>query len=248
MGSFRERYDRMKDKAGEDWWSIVFGYPVGRLLLCGLADIPWITPMGITWFGFVMKLVAAVFLAVDGLPAREAVAVTALLLTALADAMDGTLARYRGTTSSRGAFVDKVSDALGFYLLMVGLAFNGFERTGDAVLLILGPAAGAGYLTICYAYWLYRYALKSAARAPAAPATPEPPPKRRGFWAVQVRILYLGEGDFYFWIALAVVLDVPEYAIWMLGTLVPLKAVLRFVQRLIQVGALDRAPQQEKLN
>src|SRR6185436_6163628 len=57
--SFAERYRLMRSRWNEDWWSIAFGGPIGNVLNAVIADVPWITPNGLTWLSFLCKLAAA---------------------------------------------------------------------------------------------------------------------------------------------------------------------------------------------
>ena len=55
-------------------------------------------------------------------------------LVAILDALDGPLARYQGTASVRGAFIDTMSDRLGEVAIWAGLAFS---RRDDETALML---------------------------------------------------------------------------------------------------------------
>jgi CDP-diacylglycerol--glycerol-3-phosphate 3-phosphatidyltransferase len=55
-------------------------------------------------------------------------------LGSLLDALDGPLARYQGTASIRGAFVDTMSDRFGEVAIFAGLAFS--LRTDETALML----------------------------------------------------------------------------------------------------------------
>ena len=80
---------------------------VGRSLL-RLIEISRITPNAVTVIGFVGTLVAA------GLIVAESWIAAGILFTAasLVDSLDGALARYQGTSSRFGAFLDSVLDRI----------------------------------------------------------------------------------------------------------------------------------------
>lgn len=64
---------------------------------------------------------------------------------ALLDALDGPLARYQGTASIRGAFVDTMSDRLGEVAIWTGLAFS--RRTDEIALMLTIFALAFSLLT-----------------------------------------------------------------------------------------------------
>ena len=98
---FLERYRRLFNRRGHDWWSIVFAYPIARLALVFVEPLRWITPSRITLVGFVCKRAAAAAIWVGaGLAAAGL-----LQLAQILDAMDGTLARARREFSRAGALL-----------------------------------------------------------------------------------------------------------------------------------------------
>ena len=80
----------------------------------------WITPTYITIAGVVVMVGGAVLIANGELMAGWIVATIGALL----DAVDGPLARATGRESTRGAFIDTVSDRLGEIAVFVGIAFH----------------------------------------------------------------------------------------------------------------------------
>jgi CDP-diacylglycerol--glycerol-3-phosphate 3-phosphatidyltransferase len=79
-----------------------------------------LSPTVITVFGLVATLVGAGLIAVD----RYALGAFIAGAGSTLDALDGPLARYQGTASIRGAFVDTMSDRLGEVGLWTGLTFS----------------------------------------------------------------------------------------------------------------------------
>ena len=53
---FKARYQKMKNRQAKDWWSTTFGDPISWIILGFIGDIKWITPIGITWISFYVKL------------------------------------------------------------------------------------------------------------------------------------------------------------------------------------------------
>ena len=88
-----------------------------------------VTPNAITLVGFAGDLIAgaALFLAAQA-PIWFVVAVVAILLHMLADAVDGAVARARGLTSKFGAFLDQMTDNFSFIALPLGIGLSGQAR------------------------------------------------------------------------------------------------------------------------
>ncbi len=89
-----------------------------------------LTPTMVTIAGLLVTIVGAVFIALDEYLIGALIAGTGSLL----DALDGPLARYQGTASVRGAFVDTMSDRFGEVAIWTALAYS--LRT-DGLLLML---------------------------------------------------------------------------------------------------------------
>ena len=79
-----------------------------------------LTPTMVTILGLLVTLVGASLIAVD----RYALGAFIAGVGSTLDALDGPLARYQGTASIRGAFVDTMSDRLGEIGLWTGLTFS----------------------------------------------------------------------------------------------------------------------------
>ena len=79
-----------------------------------------LTPTMITMLGLVVTLGGAALIAVD----RYALGAFIAGVGSTLDALDGPLARYQGTASIRGAFVDTMSDRFGEVGLWAGLTFS----------------------------------------------------------------------------------------------------------------------------
>jgi CDP-diacylglycerol--glycerol-3-phosphate 3-phosphatidyltransferase len=78
------------------------------------------TPTAVTVAGLLVTLIGAGLIAVDRYALGGFLAGTGSAL----DALDGPLARYQGTASTRGAFVDTMADRFGEVALWAGLTFS----------------------------------------------------------------------------------------------------------------------------
>ena len=116
--------------------------PILDPIAAGLAKARF-TPTMITILGLVVTLVGAALIAVD----RYALGAFIAGVGATLDALDGPLARYQGTASIRGAFVDTMADRVGEVGLWAGLTFS---LRGDETGLMLCVLAMAFSLLTPY--------------------------------------------------------------------------------------------------
>ena len=203
--SIAARYRRLCNRAGEDGWSRLFGYPLARLALVWLERIPGLHPNHLTLASIGTRAAgAALLLSADRGPLLAGVIL--LQLGQVLDSMDGTLARARGQHSPAGAFLDKVGDALCLGLLAVVV---GLRAAPDGALFAVAAVAGAFlHLLRGYMHWLARALAPARARQPLDGARPaeEPVHLLREWLGGFPRLLLAGEADFYLWISIAAVL------------------------------------------
>lgn len=79
----------------------------------------WITPDGITYFGFFAHIPIAILIAQDHL----VVAGILLIFFGLFDTLDGALARVQGVASPQGMFLDASTDRLKEMIIYTGLVY-----------------------------------------------------------------------------------------------------------------------------
>jgi CDP-diacylglycerol--glycerol-3-phosphate 3-phosphatidyltransferase len=100
-----------------------------------------LTPTAVTLIGLLVTIAGSVLLA-----AREwAWGAGIAGVGALLDALDGPLARFQGTASIRGAFVDTISDRLGEVSIWAGVAFS--VRSDETALMLCLFALAFSLLT-----------------------------------------------------------------------------------------------------
>ncbi|MEN8233902.1 MAG: CDP-alcohol phosphatidyltransferase family protein [Actinomycetota bacterium] len=116
--------------------------PILEPIARGLGKIG-VTPMMVTVLGLAITITGAAMIANGLLFFGAAVAAFGVIL----DALDGPLARYKGTASDRGAFLDTMSDRFGEIAVWVGL---GVYLRDDSVALILTLVALAFSLLVPY--------------------------------------------------------------------------------------------------
>jgi phosphatidylglycerophosphate synthase len=217
--SLLERYRRMFNKQGPDWWTVVFGYPIARMLVLLLPRHRWVTPTALTILGFALKIPAAICLYYPGVESLIC-AIVALQLSAVLDCMDGTLARARGLGSLVGAFLDKVLDAVGLFTIFAVVGIRAYADTGEPWLLVGACGAAAAHIVLCYMFWVVRATEERPATAATLAAEVEAPSWGqigrqwlRG-WA---DIVKFNEFDLYVWICVFAAFEQWRYLVYLLA-------------------------------
>ncbi|MGE0869185.1 MAG: CDP-alcohol phosphatidyltransferase family protein [Kofleriaceae bacterium] len=236
----------MRSKRNQDWWSIVCGGPLANLVGGALADVAWVTPNRVTWLAFVCKLAVVPLILIQDARA-DLVAVILMQANVVLDCLDGTLARYRRTPSVVGAYLDKVTDAIGLVALMSAFGWRVYRDTGDTYGAILCVAAVMLWLTRIYAYWVIAYFEKEAG-VPKPEAAGE---QRRDLGELSFRerlayyvrstyrILFFAEADAFFWISLAVLTGWLRPVAWIYGLGLLFWSVGICIRWLVRAGQID---------
>ncbi len=155
--SFRERYRHTFNKRPEHGWCIIFGYPIGRLLVLLIAPVGWIRPNALTLLGFGCKMSAAAGLLSARSTAGLAASLALLQAGSILDCMDGTLARLRGTSSEIGALADKVGDIVALFVLGAVVGVRACRESGEPLWIAVGCAGGFAHLLRVYTFWVMRF-------------------------------------------------------------------------------------------
>lgn len=226
-GSLKERWMRLRNFQSDDFWAMVFARPMTILLLLPIVELAWVTPNLITAASVLAKLAGLGCLV--WLPDYWGGVGGALLvnLGLVLDNMDGTLARYRDTSSYLGYYLDKTVDIICLAGLFVAVALRVYWVTGDLLDLLLPLTGFAGASVAAYCKWVYTRVETdvqliehrragtlegfAASRAEQNPIVP-PPQRSFGDWIRFVgkafwSILYFNEVDIFCWVLLAFVID-----------------------------------------
>lgn len=255
---FATRLRRMRSKRNEDWWSIVFGGPIATVLTAAVADTPWVTPNRLTWLAFVTKLVAAacVVLGADGGPyhfgphhfgPHDVIAIVCMQANTVLDCMDGTLARHRGMSSVYGAFLDKVTDAIGLLAVMSAFGWRVLHDTGDVAAAIVCFAAVMLWATRIYAYWVVAFFERdrgvpnATARAETRADLGELSFRQRLAYYLRSswRILAFSEADAFFWLALALATGWLRPIAYLYGIGLAIGSLWILIRRLVRAAQID---------
>jgi phosphatidylglycerophosphate synthase len=243
---FAQRLRLLRNKRNEDWWHIVFGGPVATFLNAFIAEVRWITPNMLTWLSFAAKLAALPFLLLRTHNGDLAAAILLQVNTVL-DVMDGSLARYRRAGSYLGAFLDKVTDAIGLVLVGGVLGYRVFVDNGDFFALYAGLFVGVAYVIRCYAFWVTKYHEREVNAPPSLGMVRQDFgdltfAQRLAYYARSSwRIVLVGEGDVYFWISLALIVGRLRWVVWFLAIASALWFSVILVHRFVQMWRFDRS-------
>jgi len=246
----RERLKRIRNYQNTEFFPALFLRPASILVTLVVGDWAWVTPNRVTLFATVLKLAAAGMFLVDDYCWLVAGAIT-LLLGAIFDHVDGTLARYRKTPSNLGFFYDTVSDAVTWFTTLAALGWTASQRTEDVHLLVVAAAGAYALMVNGYTRSVVETA-NERAKAEAAAASPDlfresggdPPERTRAAWLGWVgrcvaQIWKFQEMDLFFWVTVFVVLDrVPEL-LWLVAFTQVAALTVRFYLRATEMARHD---------
>ncbi|MBU8923474.1 MAG: CDP-alcohol phosphatidyltransferase family protein [Bacteroidales bacterium] len=107
-----------------------------------------ISPMGMTLFGIFLSFIGAVYVAKGKLFAGAII----LIISGLADTIDGSLARSQGKVTTFGAFIDSAGDRVSEMAYFMGLVFYFMgQGQGNGTLVFFVLVALAGSFLTSYA-------------------------------------------------------------------------------------------------
>jgi CDP-diacylglycerol--glycerol-3-phosphate 3-phosphatidyltransferase len=109
--------------------------PILKPIAAGMAKVGF-TPAMVTILGLLTTFVGAGFIGSGELLLGGAIAAFGVAL----DALDGPLARHKGTVSEKGAFLDTMSDRFGEIAVWVGLAVVLSDQHRLLILCVVGLA------------------------------------------------------------------------------------------------------------
>ncbi len=110
----------LKFSAGEEFFDLAVHRPIAYIVVKLIQPLP-ITPNQVTGFSVLVYLAATYCLATNS-PVNVAIAGILILLGNVLDAVDGQLARLRGTASHYGRIIDGVGDYISFISIYIGIA------------------------------------------------------------------------------------------------------------------------------
>jgi len=238
-GFDRERLKRIRNFQSSEFYSRLVMRPLSILIMLVVADWKWLTPNIVTTLANVFKLAGAALIVLDH---REYALSAAIILQLglLFDHVDGTLARYRKTGSTFGAFYDKVSDAVTWLAISGALGWAAYVETGSVWMPIGALSAAYLLLVMGYMKWIV------AAAANRTPATPpvDPPSRSPAQWAAWffsslARAAAFEEVDLFFWIGLGLVLDQLPFTILLLVVSQGVQLAFMSIKRGMQMRQLD---------
>jgi phosphatidylglycerophosphate synthase len=246
------RLRRIRNWQSSEFYARLVMRPLTILILLLIGDWRWLTPNRVTSLANAAKLLGAALLVIDHHDHGVAAAIW-IQVGLLLDHLDGTLARYRGTTTTFGAFYDKVSDAVTWLAITGAVGWAAYRDSGDARLPLAAVASAYALLVLGYMKWIVVAEQKKLdwleSRIAPRPViqAPEGPPSRtarqwvRWFGSSLLRIVLFEEVDLFFWIGLGIVADRLDLLCWLLVVSQGVQLVIMMIKRALQARALDSA-------
>lgn len=120
---------KLKDsiKKNDGWWATIFAAPIANKMLYYLVDIKGICPNHLTLFSLLLGLLAAFCFFIHSITAMICGAIL-IQVSFIFDCMDGQLARYNGSSSNFGAWLDRISDRIKDFSYCFFLALGWFLK------------------------------------------------------------------------------------------------------------------------
>ena len=128
-------------KYPDAWWTVVAIDPLAMRVLPHLVHRPKVTPDRISLVSFVFAILAALAF----LDERLILGAVLFELRFFTDCLDGKLARIRGTSSERGAFLDNTCDLVGTAACYAAVGYIAFDGTSVAGLGLLPAVLHVAY-------------------------------------------------------------------------------------------------------
>jgi phosphatidylglycerophosphate synthase len=249
----RERLRRIRNYQNTEFFPALFLRPASILVTIVIGDWPWVTPNRVTLFATLLKFAAAGMFLIDDHGWLVAGAIT-LLLGAIFDHVDGTLARYRKTPSNLGFFYDTVSDAVTWFTTLAALGWTASRREDDFTLIVVAAAGAYALMVNGYTRSIVETANERAkAKAAAAEPSPDlfretggdPPERTRAEWLDWVlrcvgQIWKFQEMDLFFWVTVFVVLDRLPELLWLVAFTQVAAMTVRFYLRSTEMARHDQ--------
>lgn len=229
----------------DEWWSSFVTSPLAIVLNYLVVDFPWLTPNRITLLSFLTAITSAALVVAGG---GENFIVAAVLIhfSHVLDCMDGQMARYRGTSSTAGAFYDKLTDQIQVTLWFGAVAYAAHQQSGDVLPIFLAFAGVAfyslrgyiKYVSICTEVSLDDGYMKRIAAEDALARRPDSAglgfglmANLRWFVGEQRKVLRFNEGVFIFMLSFSLVTNLLTEMLWVFAVSQVSWGLARCIQR-----------------
>lgn len=244
MNTRLTRLWQTKNKDDEYWSSFVTS-PMAIALNYLVIDFKWLTPNRITLLSFVVALVAAVFIVLNG-STNFIIAAVLINFSHVLDCMDGQMARYRKANSITGSYYDKFTDQLQVTVWFAAIGYAATIQSHSIVPLILA-ITGVGFYSLrgylkyvsLYTMMLHNPGYLDLLNAETIKSQ-EDPTAGPGFglranlaWFLQQqkKIFNFDEGVFIFMLSFALIFDVLIPMLWVFAISQLILGLARGLQR-----------------
>jgi len=230
-----------------DWrdWEftmIVFGRPISAVFVYLLEGVAFVTPNRLTGLAFACLLAGSGLLAFSR--DHDVLACVLLFARMVLDDTDGMLARFRGQCSRLGSYLDKVTDAVGFFVLFAAVGVRAAEATGQGWWVLVSVSGAFSLLLMGYVKHVARGEEMRARGVPEAPQNESNAgtfPKPAEFAAKLVaRLAVPMESDLLSFTVVFVLLARFDWAAAFYAVTQGVAAAVQVVRRGRAVAALDR--------
>lgn len=212
----------------DEWWSSFVTSPLAIALNYMVVDFRWLTPNRITLLSFLTAIASAAFVVAGG-GDNFIIAAALIHLSHVLDCMDGQMARYRGTSSTAGAFYDKLTDQIQVTLWFGAVAYAANQQSEEILPIFLAFAGVAFYSLRGYIKYVSIYTeqalddgyMKRIATEEELSRKPDCAglgfglmANLRWFVSEQPKILRFNEGVFIFMLSLSLVTNLLTEMLW----------------------------------
>jgi len=258
--SYKERFERLRNFQSRDFWAMIFARPLTILLLLPIIELKFITPDVVTVFSFLFKAAGCAALVFWPSYAGGAAAAVMINLGLVLDNKDGTIARYRKCGTMYGSFLDKACDAFAITLIFGSFGLRVFLAGGKALDIVVPLLGACGIYVTWYCDYVKNKLLnqlemkrrlqngtwEELAAKTAAPDAGVKPPRRTVsqwiVWALKavLSIVNINEVDIYFFLAVALVFDVPWLFVYPVSIVYGAQALILVPKYFIQVYTAEK--------
>ena len=234
----------------DEWWSSFVTSPLAIAVNYLVVDVQWLTPNRITLLSFITAIISSLFIIAGG-TMNFMIAAGLIHVSHVLDCMDGQMARYRKTTSSSGAYFDRITDQIQVTLWFGAIGYAAYAASQDVLPVFLAFIGVAFYSLRGYVKYTAIFTemskdnlyLETLSNQEAVNKKPETAGLEFGaaanikwFIAQQRKIFSFDEGVFIFMLSLALVTNALTPMLWVFALSQIFYGLKRSWQQGVQLG------------
>lgn len=231
----------------DEWWSSFVTSPLAIAVNLIVVDYKWLTPNRVTLLSFFTAIVAAVFIVISG-PMNFIIAAALIQISHILDCVDGQMARYRGTTTGLGSYLDKLTDQIKVILWFGVVGYVTYDQTQNVLPVFLAFIGVSFYSLRGYVKYVVMYTemlkdkdyldvmgkdISDAEMATQGNAGLGCGVLANVRWFIfeQRKIIFFNEGVFIFMLSLALILNMLMEMLWIFAISQVIFGIGRGIQR-----------------